>query len=267
MRVVALEYHDIVGTSDDESGFPGGSAATYKVATPLFRSHLDALTATGALVANDARTAPGRAAPSAPPVLLTFDDGGVSAHSVVAELLEARGWRGHFFVTTQCIGQAGFLDRRQIRDLHERGHVMGSHSASHPVRMSSCPPERLRAEWSESIRALEDILGSRVDVASVPGGYVSRDVIRSAAEEGIRALFTSEPESRVRRFGDTQVHGRYTLRHGDAAAYVARLVGRAGGARASQWLHWNAKKLVKRAGGEAYLRLRARILDRERPER
>jgi len=32
--------------------------------------------------------------------LLTFDDGGESAATCIADLLEKHGWRGHFFVTT-----------------------------------------------------------------------------------------------------------------------------------------------------------------------
>ena len=73
------------------------------------------------------------------PFLITVDDGGVSYYTVVADRLERLGWRGHCFVTTDMIGQRGFLTRRQIRELDGRGHIIGSHSASHPTRCGSTP--------------------------------------------------------------------------------------------------------------------------------
>ena len=75
----------------------------------------------------------------------TFDDGGVSYYTVVADRLEAQGWRGHCFVSTDFIGQRGFLTAAQIRELDARGHVIGSHSASHPARFSTLTAASMRA--------------------------------------------------------------------------------------------------------------------------
>src|SRR5690606_31235253 len=119
-------------------------------------------------------------------------DGGESYYTAIAERLERRGWTGHCFVSTNFIGQRGFLDRRQIRALADRGHVIGSHSASHPARFSALPYGDMVSEWSRSRQILEDILARTVDVASVPGGYFSPAVARAAQEAGIRVLFTSE---------------------------------------------------------------------------
>src|SRR5215212_4338294 len=147
-----------------------------------------------------------------PAVVFTFDDGGVSAITHTAGALEARGWRGHFFVTTDYVGRPGFLGPADIRELSRRGHTMGAHSCSHPVRMSHCTPAELRREWTESVGRLAEILGEPAAVASVPGGYYAPPVAEAAAEAGIRALFTSEPVSRVTHVGPCAVLGRYTLR-------------------------------------------------------
>jgi peptidoglycan/xylan/chitin deacetylase (PgdA/CDA1 family) len=195
-------------------------------------------------------------------VLFTFDDGGVSAHPVIAPRLEHRGWLAHILVTTDRIGTSGFLTSAQIKDLHRRGHVIGSHSASHPVRMSHCTPDELRREWTTSVAVLSDLVGSPVDVASVPGGYLSDDVVRAAASAGIRYLFTSEPESRVRVVDGCQVFGRFTLRRSSSPAAAALLVSRNPVGRFNQWAAWGAKKVVKRVGGRLYLRARSALLDR-----
>ena len=54
---------------------------------------------------------------------------------------------------------------------------------------------QIRQEWRQSRAALGDILGEPPDTASVPGGFVSRDVVREAAAAGYRALMTSEPRA------------------------------------------------------------------------
>ena len=107
---------------------------------------------------------------------ITVDDGGLSYYTHIADRLEAHGWRGLCFVTTDFIGTRGFLDAAQIRELDARGHVIGSHSTSHPARFSALRARRDAAEWTLSRHVLEDILGHAVDVASVPGGYYSRTV-------------------------------------------------------------------------------------------
>src|SRR5579872_3764563 len=111
---VGLMYHDVVSPgNDDESGFRGRDAARYKVSPELFDAHLAAID-------------------GPPPIAITFDDGGVSAMRA-ADALERHGRRGCFFVTCNYIGTAGFVDRADIRALVERGHVVGSHSCSHPL--------------------------------------------------------------------------------------------------------------------------------------
>jgi peptidoglycan/xylan/chitin deacetylase (PgdA/CDA1 family) len=255
--LIALEYHDVVRDSAwDESGFPGASAATYKLPAHRFAAHLEALKRAGAAVGTDT------VASSPPNVLLTFDDGGAGYVAHAADLIERHGWRGFVFMTTGCIGKRGFLNGTELRALRDRGHVIGSHSRNHPARMSALAPDDIDAEWRTSLDDLEDVLGDRVTVASVPGGYHSRRVAELAARNGITRLFTSEPEVGAKDVGGCQVIGRFTLRTSHSPAYAASLVGASPLARTAQWAHWNAKKLAKAVGGTHYLRLRDRIFGR-----
>ena len=91
---------------------------------------------------------------STPPTLLSFDDGGVSAYEHIAPMLESYNWVGCFFITTDRIDTPAFVSREQIRDLHRRGHVIGSHSCSHPKKMSECSREELLEEWQRSLSCL-----------------------------------------------------------------------------------------------------------------
>src|SRR5262249_17222467 len=143
--------------------------------------------------------------------LITVDDGGVSYYRILAGQLEERGWRGHAFVSTDFIGQPGFLTAREIRDLDARGHVIGSHSASHPPRFRWCRRQDMLDEWAKSRTVLEDVLGHAAPVASLPGGYFSSTVAETAAEAGIKVLFTSEPVTRPQRKNTCTIVGRFAI--------------------------------------------------------
>src|SRR5205823_4330182 len=93
--------------------------------------------------------------------VITFDDGGRSAMAA-ADMLEARGRIGHFFITTNYIGTRGFLTEEQIRELAARGHVLGSHSCSHPLRMGHCSWPQLLNEWTRSRSILSGVIGVEV---------------------------------------------------------------------------------------------------------
>ncbi|HZI17551.1 MAG TPA: polysaccharide deacetylase family protein [Pyrinomonadaceae bacterium] len=268
MKAVSVMYHDVVaGGRFDESGFAGADAALYKLGREEFARHLDALSAARAdapaLVTDLAPEAPsGPNAGGRMPWLLTFDDGGVSAATVVADMLEARGWRGHFFVTTGRVGQTAFLSREQVRELRERGHVVGSHSETHPARMSHCAEDELLGEWRRSLGFLSEVLGEEVRVASVPGGYYSRAVASAAAREGVTRLFTSEPTERVNEVDGCLVFGRYGVQRWTGPAAVAGIVAGEILPRRRQQLAWTLKKLTKRVGGEYYLRARRALINR-----
>jgi peptidoglycan/xylan/chitin deacetylase (PgdA/CDA1 family) len=260
MRAVCLLYHDVIARVDwDSSGFTGPGAAKYKLSRPKFEEHL-------ASIAKIRDTPPSTAHELANgsdqtlPFLLTFDDGGESAVTCVADLLEKYRWRGHFFITAGQINRKGFLNTEQIRFLRRKGHVIGSHSFSHPVRMSHCSKQELTDEWTGSIKILSEILGEQVDTASVPGGYYSNRVGETAAAAGVRVLFNSEPITAMHVVLGCLVVGRYNILRGMPPGVSGDLVAVHSEARSRQWLYWNFKKIAKSVAGRPYLAARQWLL-------
>jgi peptidoglycan/xylan/chitin deacetylase (PgdA/CDA1 family) len=194
------------------------------------------------------------------PVLLTFDDGSAGCHQYAAPALEAMGWRGYFFITTDWIGRPGIMNALQIAELHRRGHVIGSHSASHPERMSQLPWAALLDEWQTSRRVLEAITGAPVAAASVPGGYSSPEVIRAAAAAGIRLLFTSKPACTSRTVDGCRVCGRYSMSAATRPAVCGAIAGGYLLPRSRELWWWWIKETVKAVGGSYYPRFRRRVL-------
>src|SRR5262249_55052893 len=185
MKCIALTYHDVYEDGDHRStGRTNKHAELYKIGRGEFRAQLRLIQSR--IESSQVRTI-GRSLPwgSQVPIFLTFDDGGLSAYELIAADLKSRGWCGHFFITTCWIGRPGFVDAQQIRDLYVCGHVIGSHSYSHPERMSHLPRSELLREWRDSVDRLEAIIGAPVRTASVAGGYYSKAVAWAAASAGI----------------------------------------------------------------------------------
>jgi peptidoglycan/xylan/chitin deacetylase (PgdA/CDA1 family) len=256
MRAVSILYHDVVSRDAwDSSGFLGPGTTRYKLDRAQFEMHLAAMAKsrnTNPTIALEVFKTP----KTGFPFLLTFDDGGESAYTCVADVLEKYGWQGHFLVTAAYIGTKRFLSAEQIRALRKRGHVIGSHSFSHPERMSLLNREKLIEEWNRSVTELSNILGEPVSSASVPGGFYSKRVAEAASLVGIRVLFNSEPTTNVHDVDGCLVFGRFTVFQGMTPAVSAELVSERSPARRKQWLYWNCKKILKSSTGIAYLQAR-----------
>ena len=261
---IALIYHDVVPAGEfDASGFPGPCAARYKFSTDEFHDHLTALQRVAREAVLSARhSIPISAREKGPPLpcLLTFDDGGASALLTIAGLLEERGWTGHFFITTDFIDSPAFLTREQVALLRQRGHSIGSHSCSHPRRMSDCTWQQLVKEWRVSCEVLSAIIGEQVTAASVPGGFYSRRVAQAAAHAGILTLFTSEPTVRRRIVDGCTVLGRYSIDRGVSALQAAAIASGRSVPRLRQALIWQAKKIAKTIAAPWYQAVRERLL-------
>jgi len=243
-RARAIMYHDVVEVDYESSGFPGAAAARYKLTREEFEKHLDLLTKSSASPAITL-TSPASDTQSTP-LLFTIDDGGNSA-LYVADRLERHNWRGHFLITTNYINMPAFVTAADIRELHGRGHVVGSHSCSHPFRMSELSQKQLESEWTDSTKRLADILGVPTLVASVPGGFYAPRVAEAAARAGIAALFTSEPTTEIVRIADCEVIGRFCIYRSMSAQNAAALAAGDWFATKQQKALWEAKKFVKYA--------------------
>lgn len=259
LKSIALGYHDVVEELRREPSAERRCPANYALDRLSFRDHLEAIlrrVPRASIRTIERQESWGELWP----VFLTFDDGAIGAYDCVAPELELHGLRGHFFITTDWLGKPGFVSTSQIVDLRRRGHVIGSHTCSHPERMSHLGNLELAREWSRSSAILSDLLGEPITVASVPDGYYSQRVGQSAAEAGIRVLFNSEPTAAVSSQAGMLVLGRYAIFAATPPAVAAGLAAGSKSLRSRQWALWQVKKGAKAVGGEAYLSLRRRVL-------
>lgn len=246
-EVATLAYHDV---ADDPatSGFQRPGARAFKHSWRTFMRHLDGMDGLGLrpgpVSALDLRQG-GRH------VLLTFDDGGRSAAGAGDEL-SRRGWTGHFFIVTSLIGHQTFLAAEDIRHLHRCGHVIGSHSHTHPDIFKRQTRAQMLREWVFSAGILADLLGAPCTTASVPGGDISRAVLDSGASAGFSYLFTSEPVLSPQQVEACWVLGRGHIKAGTSPERV-RALAACRGWRRELWVR-RAKGLARTLGAPLYVR-------------
>lgn len=196
-RVPILAYHAIV--EDGRKQLPPDWSPAHAVSLAQFRKQLDVLVADGW---NAIRPeALGRESLAPKSVVITFDDGH-SSDMIAAEELAKRGLVAAFFVTWSRLGSSGFVDRRQVVALKERGFEIGSHGLTHEP-LATLTPGDLNYHLLFSKQQLESLLGEAVNTLAFPFGSYNKDVVACAMTAGYRRAMTSN-------FGPASV-GSYLL--------------------------------------------------------
>jgi peptidoglycan/xylan/chitin deacetylase (PgdA/CDA1 family) len=114
-------------------------------------------------------------------IVTTSWDDGDHADLKLAELLQARGIRGTFYVPISF--QARPLDLCQLKNLASEGFEIGAHSYSHKP-LWSLPPAELAQEVGPCKTILEDMIGKEVRMFCYPLGRYDASVVRALQEAG-----------------------------------------------------------------------------------
>lgn len=125
-------------------------------------------------------------------VVLTFDDGHRSNHSIVLPILEEFGMTAVFYVIAGLVDRdPDYMTQDQLRQLVASGMEIGSHTVTHRW-LPLLSPEEVRHELVESRRMLEDMIGQPVLDFALPGGHHEKWMLRVAREAGYRSVATSK---------------------------------------------------------------------------
>jgi len=234
-----LMYHDIVTKTDKSSGFQNDSAFQYKVEEGLFEEQV--------------KTLQGKE------VTFSFDDGGVSFITKAVPILEKYGRKGVFFISTKYIDTPGFLSKEQVKELADRGHIVGSHSHTHPEIFTKLSKYEICEEWKKSFEVLSGILGRNDMPLSIPNGYASKVIMEEAIRAGYTDIYTSEPTTKIHQFQNHNVIGRYVVHDEMTTQDVLRIV-ESKSTRMKMAVKWSVLNIVKAVLGSSYDVVKAKVL-------
>lgn len=190
MRIVALNFHDVVANGADVSAH---SDEFYRITAGEFETLLAQLKQRGYRSVSSKQFRAWQQGQGALPeraVLLTFDDGYTSHFEQVVPLLIRHRFIGTFFVAVDLVGQSGHMSWEQIKRLVFLGMEVGSHGLSHQP-LTGMTPAQVAHEVTESKRLLEEKIGVPVRALSAPRGFWSRAIAEAVSRAGYDAAWVS----------------------------------------------------------------------------
>jgi len=139
-------------------------------------------------------------------VILTFNGGYDNAY-IAAQHLNGKGLKGVFFVTTDKVGQEGFIDWRQVKKMRSWGMEIGSHGVN-GANLAASTDFYINDELRRSKEIIEKELGEPIITFAYTAGY-TKNVMEKAQEAGY--LFARSNDSGS-RYSDKQLYQIPTLR-------------------------------------------------------
>ena len=132
-------------------------------------------------------------------VVVSFDDGYTSCFEEGLGVLERFGCKAIQFLVSGRIGKTNdwdktgesLMDKSQIRDWLAAGHVIGSHTVSHPV-LTRLSVRDAKDEIQTSRKWLQDTFGVTVTHFSYPLGVFDEQIIELVREAGYSGAVTTE---------------------------------------------------------------------------
>jgi hypothetical protein len=143
------------------------------------------------------------------PPILTFDDGHISQYESAIPILSRFGVFSMFFPVVGWLESRSCMSWQQIRTIYGLGHMIGSHTLSHPT-LTHCSDSALKREIRESKDLLENRLGAPVRSIAIPHGKYDKRVLQECEAAGYDRVYTSAPYSR--RVGGLHLVGRINVR-------------------------------------------------------
>jgi peptidoglycan/xylan/chitin deacetylase (PgdA/CDA1 family) len=128
--------------------------------------------------------------PSEKSVAITFDDGCETDQMAAAPILREAGYHATFYVTAGFLDRPGYMSAAQLRQLSSSGFEIGCHSMTHAY-LNDLGAQELRHEIVEARLKLENVIGTKVEHFSCPGGRHDEQTRALAKQVGYQSLANS----------------------------------------------------------------------------
>jgi peptidoglycan/xylan/chitin deacetylase (PgdA/CDA1 family) len=124
------------------------------------------------------------------PIIISIDDGHRSVAEFAAPELRKMRWPAELFVIPARVGDPGYLQWQELRELGTFDLASQSHGMTHRL-LNRLSAEEVEAELAESKRLIGEKTGIAVQALAVPMGGYPRMVYKVSLATGYRVVCTS----------------------------------------------------------------------------
>lgn len=118
-------------------------------------------------------------------IALTFDDGPLGNYTPqILSILETCKVKASFF----CIGKNAATHADLLKQVHEQGHIIGSHSYSHSFWFDLLSPKKMEADLQQAHHLFRNELGLNVKWFRPPYGVTNPNLKKAVERMGYTAI-------------------------------------------------------------------------------
>ena len=123
-------------------------------------------------------------------VILTFDDGYLDNYTNAYPLLKKYGFTATMYISSDKVGQPGYMNWDQLKELNENGFEIGSHSRLHN-HLPDVSPEEWVNEIQQSRVILQKNLAAAINHFSYPVGGFNEKIKHIVKSSGYTSAVTT----------------------------------------------------------------------------
>lgn len=125
-----------------------------------------------------------------PTIAITFDDGYKDNLTEALPIMKKYELVATIFIISDMVGNEGYLNWDEIKELKNAGWEIGVHSATHP-NLATLGTEDLKYQIIEAKKKIDENVGINTNSFSYPAGKYNQEVINIVKEAGLNLAVTT----------------------------------------------------------------------------
>lgn len=122
------------------------------------------------------------------PVMITFDDTRMDQYTAALPELNKHKFKAAFFIMTVSLGRPGYMSSKEVKELSDQGHTIGSHTWDHHNVKKYTDPDWI-TQIEKPSKQLQQITGKPIEYFAYPFGLWNKEAIPNLKKYGFKSVY------------------------------------------------------------------------------